>query len=122
MTTSRKIDIVLKILSIVIFIFQVSCEKAGVSSTDINVVLKNTETYSHYLGYMAKEECISIYIDAQHASSSTILGGPFEPKIYEYIPDSNYVGYDRAVIRIEKCVANKKGVIVELNHLFQIIE
>jgi hypothetical protein len=76
-----------------------NCERADSKTTEMDITLGNAETYRLTLGFFGDEEGPSIVEDAQHAKSSIILGEPWEIRIYEYIPDSGYVGSDKVVIR-----------------------
>ncbi len=79
-----------------------NCEREDTKTTELDVTLNNTGTYQLSLGSFGDEEGCLITEDAQHASSSKILGEPWETRIYEYIPDSGYVGSDKVVIKTER--------------------
>ena len=91
---------ILLIISLLLFI--VSCERTNSKTSNLNITLQNTDEYHLNLGYFGDEEGCSIIEDAKHAKSSKILGNPWEARIYEYIPDSSYIGNDKVVIRTEK--------------------
>src|SRR4030042_1101800 len=76
-----------------------NCERTDTKTTKLDITLGNTETYQLSLGSSGDEEGPSIVEDAQHAKSSIILGEPWEIRIYEYIPDSGYVGSEKVVIK-----------------------
>ena len=90
------------VLFVIIFLVSLSCEKIDTNASNLDITLKNTEKYHLSLGTFGDEEGPSIVEDAQHAKSSKILGKPWEARIYEYIPDSSYVGSDKVVIKTER--------------------
>ena len=87
---------------ILLFIGLSSCERINTETSNLDITLKNTEEYHLSLGTFGDEEGPSIVEDAQHAKSSKILGKLWEARIYEYIPDSSYVGSDKVVIKTER--------------------
>ena len=90
------------VLFVVIFLVSLSCERIDKNASNLDITLKNTEEYHLSLGTFGDEEGPSIVEDAQHAKSSKILGKLWEARIYEYIPDSSYVGSDKVVIKTER--------------------
>jgi hypothetical protein len=87
------------LLSLLLIISIPNCEKLETKTTTLDIILKNTEEYQLNLGSFGDEEGPSIIEEALHAKSSKILGAPCEIRIYEYIPDSSYVGSDKVVIK-----------------------
>lgn len=79
-----------------------NCERADTKTTELDVTLANSDTYRLSLGSFGDEEGCSIVENARQAKSSKILGEPWETRIYEYIPDSGYVGSDKVVIKTER--------------------
>lgn len=85
-----------------LLVFSVGCDKIKSQSTDLEINLANHEVYHLELGYFGDEEGPSIIRDATHAMSSTILGMPWELRVYEYIPTPDYVGVDTVEVKTER--------------------
>ena len=92
----------ISVLSLMLLIISLSCEKIDTITSTHEISLKNGEAYQLNLGTFGDEEGPSIIEDARHAKSSKILGKLWEDRIYEYISDSIYIGPDKVMIKTER--------------------
>lgn len=103
----------------VLFLLSGGCEKEDIPATVLYVTIANIDTYRLSLGTFGDEEGCSITQNALHASSSRILGQPWEPRVYEYIPDPGYTGPDKVLMHTERgsdgASENDEIEIIEIN-------
>ncbi len=89
----------------VMVLMTVSCKKEDHQdkapiAIDINVTLKQNESYSYNLPLNKSDEAYKIIVDAQHASLSYFMTGCFSstPLSYFYLPAKDFAGLDKVVI------------------------
>ena len=100
---------ILKTLLLLVTIpFIVSCQKEKTKIDEINVTLKNTESY-HQTFVLGDEEGATIKVQAQHYEKSEFIRDESTNMnvVYHYKPITDFVGKDYVVIEV--CY-NKTGV------------
>ncbi len=80
-----------------------ACDKSDSNDPDeiFEVTIKNTEDYSYDFGFSGDEEGATIVTQAKHYQKSDIARNGDFNVIYQYTPESGFIGSD--FVEIETC-------------------
>jgi hypothetical protein len=96
-------------ISLIIMYFFCSCDKDDTVNPgkELDIQLKNTETYDYDFGISGDEEGATIIVQAQHFEISELMRNSSTDWsiIYRYKPEDNYTGND--YVEIETCTGGE---------------